>query len=97
MLSAFASSLAELDFRFEAQCGDENPDLFFEYKNQGSPKLVLNNKELQAKQVCARCPVTLECLEYALKTGQQYGIWGGKNEKELKQLRRLRSRKSSLR
>lgn len=97
MLEALASSLIELDFRFKAQCRDENPDLFFEYKSQGAPKLIRTNKELQAKQICARCPVALECLEYALRTEQQYGIWGGKNEKELKQLRRHRARKSSLR
>lgn len=97
MFTALASSLMELDFRFEAQCGDENPDMFFEYKSKGSSSLIRTNIEFQAKQICARCPVNLECLEYALRTDQQYGIWGGKNEKERRQLRRLRSQKSPLR
>jgi hypothetical protein len=31
-----------------------------------------------AKQVCARCPLMTQCLEYAESTGQRWGVWGGK-------------------
>jgi WhiB family redox-sensing transcriptional regulator len=30
-----------------------------------------------ARDVCKSCPVRLECLEYAVRTWQAYGIWGG--------------------
>ena len=30
-----------------------------------------------AKHVCRLCPVRAQCLEFALKTGQRYGVWGG--------------------
>ena len=42
----------------------------------------------QAKAVCARCPVRQPCLDFALATGQEFGIWGGYDERELRLLQR---------
>lgn len=42
-----------------------------------------------AKKVCASCPVSGECLAYALDVGET-GIWGGTSEKERRSLRRVR-------
>ena len=36
----------------------------------------------KAKQVCDECPVSADCLEYALETNQDSGIWGGTSEEE---------------
>lgn len=36
----------------------------------------------EAKAVCARCPVTAECLAYALVHDERYGVWGGKTSRE---------------
>jgi WhiB family redox-sensing transcriptional regulator len=47
----------------------------------------------QAKAVCRRCPVINACLEWALETKQDAGIWGGKTEDERKAIRRSRQRK----
>lgn len=33
----------------------------------------------RAKEICSSCPVQAECLDFALTTNQQYGIWGGLN------------------
>jgi WhiB family transcriptional regulator, redox-sensing transcriptional regulator len=52
----------------EAACRDADPEIFFPEKG-GTPRA--------AKQVCARCPVSVECLEYALGNGLDYGVWGG--------------------
>lgn len=30
-----------------------------------------------ARRTCAQCPVRLMCFEYAMNTGQRFGIWGG--------------------
>lgn len=30
-----------------------------------------------ARQVCNNCPVRQECLDFALRTGQEDGVWGG--------------------
>jgi WhiB family redox-sensing transcriptional regulator len=41
-----------------------------------------------AKSICNRCPVRLSCLRYALVTNQEFGVWGGHDEEERKELRR---------
>lgn len=41
----------------------------------------------QAKQICGQCPVRDLCLEWALDTGQHFGIWGGMSEDERRGLR----------
>lgn len=30
-----------------------------------------------ARKTCAQCPMKLLCFEYAINTGQRFGIWGG--------------------
>lgn len=45
-----------------------------------------------AKNVCLTCPVRLACLQWALDTNQQFGIWGWLTEDE----RRRVSRGASL-
>ena len=41
-----------------------------------------------AKRVCARCPVTAECLADALKSGLAHGVWGGMSARERKRMTR---------
>ena len=43
-------------------------------------------REAQAKSICATCPVRRPCLDYALRIREPHGIWGGLNELERKQL-----------
>ena len=47
----------------------------------------------QAKAICAGCPVRLDCLIFALEANQQFGIWGGYDEEERRELRRRRRTK----
>ena len=35
-----------------------------------------------ARAECAACPVREMCLEYAIETGQQHGIWAGYSPEE---------------
>lgn len=42
----------------------------------------------EAKMVCRGCPVRGECLEYALDTNQDHGIWGGTSHQERRRLKR---------
>lgn len=71
-----------------AACRHEDPELFFPISTKGPGRAQTE----EAKAVCARCPVRQECLEYALATHQEAGIWGGLTEDELRALRRARSR-----
>ena len=38
--------------------------------------------EDHAKSICADCPARVPCLEYALRTGQEFGVWGGLTTQE---------------
>jgi WhiB family redox-sensing transcriptional regulator len=40
----------------------------------------------QAKAICTTCSVTDPCLAYAIRTGQLWGVWGGKTPQELRLL-----------
>ncbi|MGH9242833.1 MAG: WhiB family transcriptional regulator [Acidimicrobiales bacterium] len=72
------------DWRDYASCRDTSPDLFFPVGTTGP---ALDQIE-EAKEVCRQCPVQTPCLEYALVTNQDSGIWGGTSEEERKKLRR---------
>ena len=69
-----------------AACHDAPPDLFFPVSEFG----VAEEQITEAKRVCARCPVHVDCLEHALSRGEASGIWGGTTERERRHLRRRR-------
>ncbi|MGP6175165.1 Transcriptional regulator WhiB1 [Corynebacterium occultum] len=77
-----------MDWRDEAVCRNEDPELFFPVGNSG-PALAQIAK---AKVVCNRCPVTSMCLKWALESGQDAGVWGGMSEDERRALKRRKNR-----
>ena len=46
----------------------------------------------EAKQVCRRCPVMEPCLEWAVESGQDAGVWGGMSEDERRAYKRRSAR-----
>lgn len=44
-------------------------------------------REEKAKAVCYSCPVRRQCLDYALRHNEVYGIWGGMTERERRNLK----------
>ena len=42
----------------------------------------------RAKAICATCAALLQCRAFALRSGQDFGVWGGLSEEELRSLRR---------
>jgi WhiB family redox-sensing transcriptional regulator len=48
----------------------------------GETTTARQTREAAAKRICADCPVRRECLEYALRVREPFGIWGGLNESE---------------
>ena len=89
-MSILASSLAlraaDDEWRDRALCRDTDPDLFFPVGTTGLALVQIEH----AKQVCGQCPVTAECLDFALSTNQDSGIWGGLSEEERRVIRRQR-------
>ena len=73
-----------MSWRDRARCRAEDPELFFPIGPSGPAMKQLN----KAKAVCRRCPVVVDCLTWALATGQSAGVWGGLSEDERRELRR---------
>ena len=42
-----------------------------------------------AKAICAKCVVREECLEYSIVNKEQFGIWGGLDERERRKIIKL--------
>lgn len=42
---------------------------------------------MQARRVCVRCPVSKDCLDYALSDPSLKGIWAGTSERRRRRLR----------
>jgi hypothetical protein len=43
-------------------------------------------QEADALAMCSICPVRGPCLAFAVDTGQVFGIWGGKTQREVRSL-----------
>lgn len=81
-----------MDWRQKAACLDEDPELFFPV---GTTGLALEQTE-RAKAVCSGCDVLEACLEWALESNQDAGVWGGTSEDERRTLRRSRQRRRRI-
>jgi WhiB family redox-sensing transcriptional regulator len=42
--------------------------------------------QAEAIAICETCPVRDACLTFAVRTGQQYGIWGGQPQQTIRRL-----------
>lgn len=65
----------------EAECARVDPDLWFP-DHGGSTR--------EAKQICRGCEVVDECLAYAIENRERYGVYGGKSERERRQIAKER-------
>jgi WhiB family transcriptional regulator, redox-sensing transcriptional regulator len=84
----------EDDWRDFAACRDTDPDLFFPVGTTGPAIEQIDS----AKQVCNQCEAQVACLEFALASNQDSGVWGGTSEEERRALRKqwlARQRKAS--
>jgi|GEM_PF-167308 len=77
----------EAKWRDLAICKDTT-ELFFPSASEGV---------VVAKKICDTCPVQVECLEFALETREDFGIWGGTSERERQRILRQRQRAASTR
>lgn len=69
----------DLSWQDLALCAQTDPEEFYPEKG-GSTRA--------AKQVCLKCPVRQECLDYALDNDERFGIWGGLSERERRRLKK---------
>ena len=62
-------------------CAHEPPSTFFPSDGVGVEV---------ARKICGTCPVKEHCLEYALRNGEKFGIWGGMSERERRRILKRR-------
>ena len=72
------------EWRDRAACRSTDPDLFFPVGTTGP---AISQIEA-AKAVCRACPSLDPCLEFALSTNQDSGVWGATSEEERRKIRR---------
>ena len=77
-------TIASDEWRRTAACRDTDPDLFFPVGTTGPAIEQIEN----AKAVCRQCDAQTACLEFAIATNQDSGIWGGTSEEERRKLRK---------
>jgi len=62
-----------------AACFGVEPDVFFPIsEEEAGPALTF----------CGSCRIREECLSWALKNGERYGVWGGTTEQQRRRLQR---------
>lgn len=61
-------------------CTQADPDAMF----------VTGAAQHQAKRICGGCPIQTTCLAEALDSRAEFGVWGGKTERERRALLRRR-------
>ena len=81
-------SLILMSWRDHAACLEEDPELFFPIGNTGPALLQVEN----ARTVCHRCEVAQTCLNWAVESRQQDGVWGGQSDDERRALKRRNAR-----
>ena len=73
-----------VDWRVNAACRDTDPELFFPIGTTGP---AIDQIE-SAKEVCVGCMARGDCLDFAIATNQDSGVWGGTTEDERRSIRR---------
>jgi WhiB family redox-sensing transcriptional regulator len=84
LASSLALGSADYTWRSNAVCRDTDPELFFPVGTTGQALLQLS----KAKETCDQCTVKVECLQFAIDTNQDSGVWGGTSEDERRAIRR---------
>lgn len=87
-LKAFADEPEIERWMERAKCLDEPTDFFFPESPGGIGALQVR----AAVAFCADCPVSAECLDYAMRHREEYGVWGGTTGPQRKRMWRGRKR-----
>jgi len=79
------TDIAMAEWRAAGACLTADPDLFFPVSACGPAA----RQAERALRICAGCQVRPQCLEFAMRTGEKEGIWGGTtSEERIRALRR---------
>lgn len=80
------------NWRAKAKCLGKDVNMFYpDFNAKGSLK-----RANATKLICVDCPVKTECLEYAIKNNEEFGIWGGMLANERAKIRSARRKSKDL-
>lgn len=72
------------DWALDALCRDLDVGLFF----PAVPGDIYTT--VDAKAICRQCPVRVDCLDYAVRNHERFGVWGGTSPKDRQKMWRGR-------
>ena len=81
------------EWRAASACLNTDPDVFFPVA-VGS---AASKQVARAMRICAGCTVRQQCLDFAMRSGEKDGIWGGTTPEERVRARRARNRRPARR
>ena len=81
------------DWRAVSACLGADPDLFFPIAVGEAAQ----SQVTRALRICEGCQVRQKCLDFAVRTGEFNGIWGGTTPEDRMRSRRARTRRASSR
>jgi WhiB family redox-sensing transcriptional regulator len=79
-------------WRAHSACRHEDVTTFFATGEAGYTKEI-RKKRLEAVAICKGCPVSFQCLRFAVKNDIRWGVWGGKDMQSLDKVERISLRK----
>jgi len=85
LLEFLTEASLRLSWQQDAACVGADDEAFFPEKGGNATA---------AKRICARCPVREQCLQHALETGEEFGVWGGLAPWERNKIRRENRRET---
>ena len=80
------------EWRVHSSCRGEDVTTFFATGEAGYTKEI-RSKRQEAIAICKGCPVSFQCLRYAIKNDIRWGVWGGKDMQSLGRIERIKLRK----
>ncbi|WP_314222830.1 WhiB family transcriptional regulator [Streptomyces zaehneri] len=75
---------ATSDWRDQAACVGEDPEIFFPLSDLAAP----GTEASLARAVCRRCAVLIDCRDWAVEHGEDDGIWGATTAAQRRSIRR---------
>ena len=70
----------EWSWQARGACRGMDSSVFYHPDGERNPSRA--RRTAQAKEICRHCPVIEMCREFALRTREPFGVWGGLAETE---------------
>lgn len=83
MVDLFSARLMPPFLGAEVACAGMPTAMFY-------PESMAKAAVAPARRICARCKVLERCLEWAVETGQEHGVWGGTTRAQRDRIRQNR-------